>query len=151
MKERVANIGEILVRAVNKMIDNEKKPRQYGLKQLLYPSEIHMLMMIGQNPEAGVTGLAEKAGITKGAVSQTVKKLENKGLIKKQTDPADSKRIVLELTNKGRVAYYAHEQYHEETDRDLFRYLNSLSDKKLKVIEEFFLLLERGIDKRSET
>jgi DNA-binding MarR family transcriptional regulator len=151
MKRRVTKIAEILVRVVNKMNDNEKKPRIYGLRQPLYPSEIHMLMMIGQNPDAGVTGLAEKAGITKGAVSQTVKRLENKGLIKKQTDPADSKRIVLELTNKGRVAYYAHEQYHEETDRDLFKYLNSLSDKKLKVIEEFFLLLERGIDKRSET
>ena len=40
------------------MIDNEKKPRLYGLKEPLYTSEIHMLMMIGQNPEAGVTELA---------------------------------------------------------------------------------------------
>ena len=41
-------------------------------------------------------------GITKGTVSQTVKALESKGLVKKRADATDRRRVRLALTAKGR-------------------------------------------------
>ena len=41
-------------------------------------------------------------GLTKGTVSQTLKALESKGLVKKQADPKDRRRVRLTLTAKGK-------------------------------------------------
>ena len=151
MNDRKRQFAEILLRVLNKFLENQKRPRRYGLDELLYPAEIHMVMLIGENRGAGVTELATKAGITKGAVSQMANRLANKGLIKKSTDPENNSRVILELTNKGKVAFYSHERFHEETDREFFAYLDGLTPKKMATLERFLGLLEKGIDKRSET
>ena len=151
MIDRKQRVSETLVRVLNKYVENQKKPRKYGLEELLYPAEMHMIMLIGNNRESGVMELARKAGITKGAVSQMVKRLENKELITKSADPDNSKRVVLELTSKGKVAYYYHRKLHEDMDGELFTFLDGLNQTKLKALEDFFMLFERGIDKRSET
>ena len=151
MEENIAKISEKLVRVLNLYLENQKKPRKYGLEELLYPSEVHLIMMIGQNPSAGVTELARKAGVTKGAISQMIQKLVKKQLIRKSQDPENSKKAVLTLTNKGKIAYYSHERMHEEIDRELFVYLKKLRASELKVLQRFFSLLEAGFIKRSET
>jgi DNA-binding MarR family transcriptional regulator len=151
MIDRKQRVSETLVRVLNKYVENQKKPRKYGLEERLYPAEIHMIMLIGDNKGSGVMDLSEKAGITKGAVSQMLKRLENKDLIEKGGDPDNSKKIVLKLTNRGNVAYYYHKKLHEEMDGELYAFLDSLSQMKLKALEDFFMLFEKGIDKRSET
>jgi len=151
MIERKKKFAETLVRILNKYVENQKRPRKYGLDEMLYPAEIHMIMLIGNNKSSGVMALAKKAGITKGAVSQMVKRLENKGLIKKSVHPNNAKMIVLNLTNKGNVAYYYHKRLHEKMDKALYEFMDGLTSPKIKVLEDFFALFEEGIDKRSET
>ena len=148
MEDKKAEIGEMLLRVFNKFMENQKKPRRYGLEEFLYPSEVHLLMLIGRYPDFGVTALAEKGAVTKGAVSQMVHKLVNKGLIKKKPDPENTRKVVLELTSKGKIAYFSHERMHEEMDRELFSFLKKLKPGQLKVIEEFLAHIESGIDKR---
>ena len=48
------------------------------------------------------SALTAYLGITKGTVSQTLKALESKGLVRKQGDPTDKRRNLLALTAKGR-------------------------------------------------
>jgi DNA-binding MarR family transcriptional regulator len=151
MDAKISRLAETLVRILNKYVENQKRPRRYGLEELLYPAEIHMIMLIGNNPNTGVTELAKKAGITKGAVSQIAKKLGIKGLIKKKKHPDNARMAILELANKGKVAYYYHEKLHDDIDKELYTYLAGLSPAKLKALESFFVLFEKGIDKRSET
>ncbi len=141
-------MGETLLRVFNKFARNEKKARHYGMDELLHPSEIHMIMLIGNNPGVHISELARSAGITRGAVSQVAAKLEKKGLIKKMGDPGHSLKMVPELTNKGKVAYYAHEQYHEEIDDELNEYLKRMTDEKITVIEDFLINIEKMADKR---
>ena len=62
----------------------EQTPRPFGTDELLTATEIHLVEIIGENGESlSVTDLAGLLGVTKGAVSQTLKKLENKGLTTK--------------------------------------------------------------------
>ena len=148
MDKRVMQLGETLLRVFNKFARNEKKARHYGVDELLHPSEIHMIMLIGNNPGVHVSELARSAGITRGGVSQVVAKLEKKGLIKKVGDPEHSLKMVPKLTNKGKVAYYAHEQHHEEIDNDLYEYVRSLTNEQIAVIEDFLKNMEEMADKR---
>ena len=151
MTDRKAMIGEALARVLGKASAIQRKPRRYGLQEKLYPAEVHMVMLIGQYPKFGVTELAAKAGTTKGAVSQMIQRLVNKGLIRKSASSASGRRVVLELTNRGKVAYYSHERLHEEGDKGLISYLKKLNQDQVKVLEQFLMLVEQGIDKRSET
>jgi len=151
MSNRKAMISEALVRVLNKALANQRKPQRYGLENVLYPAEVHMVMLIGQYPTSGVTELAAKAGTTKGAVSQMIQRLVNKGLIYKSASPESGRRVFLELTNRGKVAFYSHERLHEESDMELISFIENLSQAQAKVLEQFLTLVEQEIDKRSGT
>ncbi len=147
MEKRIVKLSRMLLRVFNKFAQNEKKPRRFGVDELLHASEIHMVMLIGDNPGGHGAELARIAGVTRGAVSQLIAKLEKKGLVQKIDDTENGLKKVPVLTNKGKVAYYAHERYHEEMDGDLYDYVARLTDEQLVVIENFLLELEKMADR----
>ena len=57
---------EAFIRIVAKYRILEKKPQDYGIGEVLHPSEIHAIEMIGKNPGINVTGLAVRLGLPKG-------------------------------------------------------------------------------------
>ncbi len=144
---RAHQLTETFLRIVHKMMENQKKPRHYGIDDRLFPSEIHTVMMIGLHRDVHVSELARFLGVTRGAVSQMVARLENKGLIEKKADPENGKKVLLSLTTKGRVAYYAHEQYHEETDAPLVEYMSRLSDDQYRFAVTFLGKIEEMVDR----
>ncbi len=147
MDEHFTRLSEALIRVMNKVVRNEKTPRKFGVDALLYPSEIHMIMFIGNNEGVHMSELARIVGVTRGAVSQSVTKLEEKGLARKSGDPDNHLKAVPVLTQKGRVAYLAHEQHHKQMDNELYKYMKQLSKKDLKLIEGFLTHLENMVDK----
>ena len=70
----------------------------FGTGVLMHTKEIHTVQAIGRYSGINVTKLAEQAGVTKGAVSQTINKLASKGLVRKTHEPGNDKEIILELT-----------------------------------------------------
>lgn len=133
---------------MNKIVRNEKTPQNYGVDVLLHPSEIHMIMFIGNNEGVHISELARIMGITRGAVSQAVAKLVKKGLVKKIEDPHNSLKMVPALTKKGKVAYWAHEQHHEEMDAELFNFMEKLTEQEVTLIEDFLCHIEKMAEKR---
>ena len=147
MNTRAHKLAEVFLRIMHKIVENQKKPRYYGIDELLFPSEIHTIMMIGLHRGAHVSELARFLGVTRGAVSQMVAKLEDKALIEKMADPENGKKILLSLTTKGKVAYYAHEQYHEETDAPLIDYMSNLTGDQYEFAVEFLEKLEEMVSR----
>jgi DNA-binding MarR family transcriptional regulator len=148
MDQRMTHMARTLLRVFNKFTEMEKKPRRFGVDEPLHPSEIHMVMLIGDNPGVHGAQLARITGVTRGAISQILVKLEKKGLVEKVASTDSGLRKLPVLTNKGKVAYYAHEQYHEEMDGDLYAYVKSLTDDQMATIENFLLEMEKMADRR---
>lgn len=144
---RAQKLAEVFLRIVHKVIENQKRPRHYGIAEKLYPAEIHTLMMIGTHENVHVSELARFLGVTRGAVSQMIDKLYRKGLIEKNNDPENATRVLVGLTSKGKVAYFSHQQFHEETDAPLFGYIAGLSDEKYGFAHEFLQKLEDMVDR----
>lgn len=119
------------------------RPRRFGTETELSGSEIYLIEAVGQNEDLSVTDLAGRLGITKGAVSQTLKKLEIKDIIVKKVDPANSSRTMVGLSTKGKVAYYSHLQWHEELDGGFRDYFFSLPQDKIRFLDEFLSSLEQ--------
>jgi DNA-binding MarR family transcriptional regulator len=83
-----------------------------------------------------VTGLASILGITKGAVSQTIGKLEKKKMIDRVK--INGKEISLSLTAAGEKAYRAHEGFHANHFRELQRAMKGLTPVQIGFIEKIF-------------
>jgi DNA-binding MarR family transcriptional regulator len=127
----------------------ENQPRKLGTDEMLSSSEIHIIELVGQNEGLSVTGLAGRLGITKGAVSQTLKGLEAKKLIVKESDPANTSRKAVSLSTKGKIAYYSHLQWHEAMDGGFRDYFINLPEDKIRFMEEFLSMLEQFLKKRA--
>ncbi|WP_286905604.1 methyltransferase domain-containing protein [Clostridium sp. UBA1652] len=102
-----------------------------------YRGEIHMIKTIGDYPGIHSAELARKYGITRPVVHKTLQKLSERGLITKEDDPEDKKRYLIYLTEKGKIAYDAHEEYHDKYDKALFDFLDNTSSDKLESIKGF--------------
>jgi len=105
-------ISYSLLRLVTKISEMECKVRNYGTDVPLYEAEIHMIKAIKESEGIHVTGLAEQLGVTKGAVSQIIAKIDKKGMIVKDRDASNQSRLVLRLSEKGETAYQDHEKLH---------------------------------------
>ena len=77
----------------------------------MYGSEIHTVQAIGKSAGINVTQLAERMGVTKGAVSQMVSRLVEKGMVQKARAQDNAKEVCLNLTELGRVGFHNHERF----------------------------------------
>lgn len=134
-------------RVMNKMNKLEKKPRHYGTDHLLYGSEIHTIEAIGHNPGISITELADLQGVTKGAVSQLIQKLEKKNLIVRMKAANSEKQVFLKLSNKGSIAFKAHDDFHAKVFPGLAEALKKTDSKTLDNMEIILESIERFCDK----
>jgi len=149
IKTREKLLAEIMgqfLRVVNKFNRFEKIPMDFGIDEKLFPSEIHTIEAIGRHPQVNVTQLAQKLGITKGALSQTLKKLVEKQLAKKVKSIANDKELFLELTQKGRKAYSGHAQFHEDMYKDFMKYMDKISHRDFKTFQEILGKIEHHVE-----
>jgi DNA-binding MarR family transcriptional regulator len=129
----------------------EKAPRKFGTGHLLSHSEIHMIEIIGDNENLSVTDIGKLIGITKGGVSQNLKRLEKKQLTEKRTDPENLSRSIVYLTAKGNMAYWAHKHWHETMDGGFSAYIKDLDPDNATVIVDFLARVEDFLVRRIES
>ncbi|WP_410470653.1 MarR family winged helix-turn-helix transcriptional regulator [Clostridium sp.] len=133
-KLQIANQSLYLALA---LVDLDKKTRFYGTDVPIFHSEIHVIMAIAEHPGIHVGGLADILGVTKGAVSEILKKLERKALVTKEVDELNLSRYSLNLTEKGRKAHNNHLQYHAVLNSMVEEELNHASDQEIKFLTSF--------------
>ncbi|MBS7526383.1 MarR family transcriptional regulator [Fusibacter paucivorans] len=144
--ENKNKISYTLLRVVWKLFEADRKSRFYGTDKELFEAEIHMIKAIKDNEGIHVTGLAQLLGVTKGAVSQIIMKLQKKGMIIKETDPNNLSRLVLKLTSTGEIAYSNHEKLHQAFDDLVNDTLKDASDENVEFLGAFLSSLENNID-----
>ena len=129
---------ELLFRVVNRFNALEKHPLNFGTKHKLYHSERHMLDRIGENPGMNVTEFAVRAGVTKGAISQVISKLEKKGFVQRYRNTGNNKEILISLTDTGKSVFKKRKKSNQEVHNQLTAELSKYSRNN---IESFISLL----------
>lgn len=132
----------------NKLIEVEKIPTDYGSGEQLYRAEIHTIAYIGNHPDINVTNLAKIMGVTKGAISQSIKKLEKKKLVERYHNSTNNKEILLRLTKKGEIDFHGHEAYHAKQDSELLETLEELTPTQIEFVENLLEKMEAAFDRR---
>ena len=136
----------LMERVIHKYVQWENKKRTYGTNILLSRAEIHTVVVIGDNPNINITVLAEMLGITKGAASQMIYKLVDKGIIEKKVSPNSDTEVALNLTSDGTINYEAHRQYHRITNDKALNLLKGIPDPFYDYLIEYFSAFEQVID-----
>lgn len=121
----------VLNRVVGRLAALQQAPREYGTGVPLHGGEIHTIQAIGKSIGVNVTQLAEKTGVTKGAVSQMVSKLVAKGMVRKAHAEDNAKEVLLCLTDLGWTAFRSHEEFDMEVLEAVREYCGDDLETKL--------------------
>lgn len=138
-------VSELLLSVIYKFVERDKEAKYFGTDTELYHSEIHMIKFIKENKDLHMSAIARKLGLTRGAVSQTIKRLEKKGVIQKEVDEENKSKFLIKLTQKGEIAYCNHKKYHESFDKVILDVLSGEKEYNIKFLNEFFYKLEQLI------
>ena len=112
----------------------DRKPRDFGGDgELLYRFEIHVIDAIGKHPGINVNDVAELMSVTKGAISQVVKKLHFKNYITKRRNTSNAREVLLELTEKGKRVFAAHNEFHASMNRRINERLKNIPVRDLEM------------------
>lgn len=124
-----------------------RRPKDCGTGDLLYFAELHTITVVAKNKEINMTALAEVMGVTKGAISQTVRKLVNKNLILK-SNINNRKEVNLKLSDKGMIVYRSQESFQKE----IFTFAGTLYDKACPkdrdMVKRLFIAISNNMENR---
>ncbi|WP_405294364.1 MarR family winged helix-turn-helix transcriptional regulator [Methanobrevibacter sp.] len=67
-------------------------------------SQLHFLFEIANNKNINQEKIASRCNFDKGAVARSIKKLEEKGLVKRQIDTENRRQNIVSLTSEGEKA-----------------------------------------------
>ena len=133
-------------RIIHKYSQFEKRPQVYCKDIMLTQPEIHTVAIVGDHEGINVTRLAAMRGITKGAASQMVYKLVDKGLIKKQVSAESDAAVSLFLTKKGQQARKEHRKLHETMGTKFDVLLSRIPEDVKDIMMDFLKDFEEEID-----
>lgn len=147
MDEDKVKIGKIL-EAINEIIIIEKQRVVLDNEIKLFPSEINLIMFIHLRQNKNITEISKKLGLTKGAISQTLSRLEKKGLLTKKNDSKNKNELQLYFTEKGKNTLNKLMNIKLSIGNGIMQYFQGLAnhDKQIiqEFIEEFVLILRRS-------
>lgn len=141
-------ISSLMERTIHKYNQIEKKQRQYGTDITFSRVEIHTIEAIGEMEDINITRLAAYQGITKGAASQMIYKLVDKGAVKKSVSPTSDTEVRLELTDIGKKAYEGHKEFHKASNERIFVMLRDMPDELFEKMEEMLHLFDDMLDEK---
>lgn len=95
------------------------------------PSEWVALRTLFDQPETATAALIEALGMTKGAASKVVSRLEDKGLAKRQFAEGSGREQVLSLTRKGTALVPKLAALADENEEHFFAHLSPAERQKL--------------------
>ena len=151
MKKKILHIHCKFQSIMDLTLQLEKMPRKFGTDEPMSISEIHMIELIGDTEDLSVTDISRHLNVTKGAVSQSLKKLEARGVVRKNQDPGNRSRVIVSLTAKGQTAFWAHKHWHETMDGGFLKYVQEMKEKDLHVVIQFLERVEAFLQERVDS
>ncbi|HEC39053.1 hypothetical protein LCGC14_0515560 [marine sediment metagenome] len=116
-------------------------------KTKLYPSEIHLLFYIHDGQDKNLTKIAKYIGLTKGAISQTLSRLQKKGVIIKEPDTTRKNELHVTFTIMGKNLMEHVIKVKKTLGLEYFVYVKTLSEDQKELISNFLDVMVTVMDK----
>src|ERR1700759_5463072 len=136
---RVLHLQEIILRAVNAAL------APHGLRYTDY-AVLATLRVAGEPYRMSPSRLQANMLFTSGGVSNLLRRVEQKGYVRRLADPADGRGILVELTPKGLALAEAAMAGHAATERRLCAMLSKDEQDELAALLSRMILLNGAAD-----
>jgi DNA-binding MarR family transcriptional regulator len=147
MKNELQTLIDLFLKILHLYSVIGRKPKDYGTGDLLYFTEIHTIAMVGRNKEVNMTRLAEMMGVTKGAISQTIRKLVSKNYIVK-SNTNNMKEINLRLSEKGKIVYKGQKSFQKELFTFAEKLYDSARPEDRELVGRLFIAISDNMQER---
>lgn len=143
---RIARLSEAITRLGTLNIED-----RYGIRM----TDLRILALLHSGDRLSVGEISRRARVDKAWISRLARELEQKGLVKRDPDPEDSRAMLVSLTQKGRELQNSllpqskerEKLYLRGIDRHkLVELLSKLDDNMVAVLENHGLLPKRKAD-----
>lgn len=131
----------LILAAVDRLMSLEKTQTLSADGVRLHPSEIHVLLFLHARPDASATEIARRFSVTKGAVSQTLSRLESKGVLTKERSVDRPGGLDIRFTERGRRVLPRVLALKDAVERRFDARLSSLTSADRGAVERFFRLM----------
>lgn len=146
-KNELHELIELFLKILHLYSVINRKPKDYGTGDLLYLTEIHTIRIVGMNENINMTQLAEIMGVTRGAISQTIRKLVFKNFILKENSN-NRKEFSLRLSEKGRIVFKGQESFQQELFSFAASLYNDAKPADRELVKRLFLAISGNMEER---
>lgn len=112
--------------------------REHGIDN----AEWRVLAHLSQSPRISVRDIQQQTELEKSKVSRAVSRLEQRGLLKKEADPSDSRLLSLHLTPAGQRLM---DSLSDAAQRYQTEALDTLSERERAAVDRGLRLLMRAL------
>jgi DNA-binding MarR family transcriptional regulator len=142
MKHDTQKIVDRIFTVMDTMLFIEKRFSLTFKTVTLFPKEVHMILLVHQEQNINAKKMADIFCVTKGAISQTLKRLVEKGMLSKKKNPEQPKELLITLTTLGQEAAIYFSKVKNRLAEKYDDYLENLSPKERKTIDAFLKRLD---------
>jgi len=147
MNNELQNLIDLFLKILHLYSVINRKPKDYGTGDLLYFTELHTISVVAANKEINMTRLAEIMGVTRGAISQTIRKLVSKNLILK-SNLTNRKEVNLKLSEKGMQVFKSQESFQKEIFTFALSLYENAEPEDRDLVKRLFMAITENMQSR---
>ena len=124
---------------------NQQKYMKSKFKELDLGHDVRYIMFIYDNPNCSQEDLVNMFGQSKGNIAKTLKKLENQGFIRREVNPENRRKYMLNTTEKGNNLVPEYRKLSKEWEKEvgiseedieIKKRIKEIAIKGMKLIED---------------
>ena len=143
MLEQNLALDDRLSGTFNSILEIEERSLSNRLTQGLSISEIHTIAAIGLYEVNPMNVVASRLGVTLATLTTAVKRLFERGMVRRDRSEKDRRQVLISLTSDGRKVYRAHRLFHEKM---LVAALDGLTESEEKALAKALSNLKSFFD-----
>lgn len=98
---------------------NQQKYMKMKCRDFDLGHDVRYIMFIYDNPNCSQDDLVNMFGQSKGNIAKVLKKLEDKGFVKRETNPQNRRKYMLNITEKGNKLVPKYRQMSKDWEREI--------------------------------
>ena len=124
-------LNELLVKLFKDILEIEAKSLiTEEFKDITY-NDMHIIEAVGIDEPRNMKTVAKLMSVTTGTLTKAMYALCEKGYVVRERSTKDKRVIKLRLTDKGKSAYYHHEQFHRQMIKNI---ASEMSEQETEVL-----------------
>lgn len=137
-------LNELLVKLFKDLLEIESRSLITEEFSDITCNDMHIIEAVGIEEPRNMKTVASLMSVTTGTLTKAIESLSEKGYVTRKRSTEDKRVVMIRLTDRGRRAYYHHEQFHRQMIKNIAAEMNQQEAEVLiyalaKLVDYFHL------------